>query len=246
MALYDHIGGSYAATRQPDPRIEAAIHAALGDARTVLNVGAGSGSYEPRDRDVTAIEPSAVMAAQRPAGSAPVMVASAEELPFEDASFDATMAVLSDHHWRDRARGLREMRRVAARRVVLFTWDPAYMEAAWIVRDYLPGFAAVPSMTLDEIARHIGATQVLTVPVPADCRDGFLGAWWARPQAYLDPTVRANISVFSALDPDEVASAIAQLRQDLETGAWHERNGHLLALDELDIGYRLLLAERMS
>lgn len=244
MTLYDRIGRGYTATRQPDPRIEARIHAALGDARTVLNVGAGAGSYEPRDREVTALEPSAVMAAQRPPDAAPVVVGEAEALPFADASFDAAMAVLSDHHFNDRAQGLRELRRVAARRVVVFTWDPALHAASWIVRDYLPSFVTLPGMDIEEIAGHLGGADVHVVPVPADCRDGFFHAWWARPEAYLDPVVRANISAFSQLDAAEVERGIEQLRADVSSGAWHDRNGYLLGLPELDLGYRLLVAER--
>src|SRR5438067_1866577 len=137
-ALYDTIGRGYTTTRRGDPRIARAIHGALGEARSVLNVGAGAGSYEPLDRDVVAVEPSAVMISQRPRDGAPVVQARAEALPFADASFDAAMAVLSDHHWRDGARGRRELRRVARRRVVMFTWDPSYAEAFWLTRDYLP------------------------------------------------------------------------------------------------------------
>ena len=147
-ARYDAIGGSYTGTRAEDPRIAAAIHAALGDARTVLNVGAGAGAYEPRDREVTAVEPSAVMRAQRPPGAAPCVDARAEALPFPDGAFDAAMAVLSDHHWTDRAAGLRELRRVA-RRAVVFQWDPAYRDAFWLVRDHLPDFAAGMRGTFD-------------------------------------------------------------------------------------------------
>src|SRR5438552_52238 len=155
--FYDRIGGGYSATRRADPRIEARIHRALGDARTVVNVGAGTGSYEPSEREVVAVEPSERMIAQRPSGSAPVVRARAEELPFADGAFDASMAVLSDHHWRDRARGLREMRRVARRRAVVFTWDLARVEDSWLVRDFLPGFRRLPGgMALHEIADPLG------------------------------------------------------------------------------------------
>jgi SAM-dependent methyltransferase len=242
-ALYDHIGRSYAATRGEDPRLRARIHAALGDARTVLNVGAGTGSYEPRDREVVAVEPSAVMRAQRPPDAAPAIDASAEALPFADASFDATMAVLTDHHWPDRAAGLREMRRVARKRAVLFTFDPSYIDAFWLTRDYIPGFRELPGMTLEEIADHFGATRIEPVPIAHDWQDGYLFAFWRRPEAYLDPIVRANISVFSQLDEAEVAECVRRLRADLESGAWARRNRDLLAAEELDGGYRLLIAE---
>jgi SAM-dependent methyltransferase len=242
-ALYDSIGRSYAVTRGEDPRLRERIHSALGAARTVLNVGAGTGSYEPRDRDVLAVEPSAVMRAQRPPDAAPAIDASADALPFADASFDATMAVLTDHHWPDRAGGLRELRRVARKRAVLFTFDPSFVDAFWLTRDYIPGFRDLPGMTIEEIARHFGATRIEAVPVAHDWQDGFLFAFWRRPEAYLDPVVRANISVFSQLDQAEVADFVARLRADLASGAWARRNADVLAAEELDGGYRLLVAE---
>jgi SAM-dependent methyltransferase len=237
--LYDDIGRTYEATRQEDPRIAARIWDALGDARTVVNVGAGTGNYEPRDREVVAVEPSEVMIVKRPPGSAPVVQAVAETLPFEDVSFDAAMGVLTDHHWTDRAAGLREMRRVA-RRVVLFTFDVAATSDSWIVRDYFPQFREAESglMPVEEVAEILGGARVVPVPIPHDCRDGFFHAWWRRPQAYLDPQVRAGISVFSKFD---ATKGLALLAADLESGEWERRNGHLLELDELDLGYRLLL-----
>jgi SAM-dependent methyltransferase len=241
--FYDRIGGGYSTTRRADPRIEERIHRALGDAASVVNVGAGAGSYEPRDREVVAVEPSERMIAQRPPGSAPVVRARAEDLPFREGAFDASMAVLSDHHWGDRARGLREMRRVARRRAVVFTWDQARVDEGWLVRDFLPGFRRLPGMPLAEIAERLGATEIQTVPIPADCRDGFLHAYWARPHAYLDPEVRRNISVFARLPTAEVDAAIARLRADLESGAWSVRNADIVGEDELDLGYRLLIAD---
>jgi SAM-dependent methyltransferase len=241
-ALYDRIGRSYVATRGEDPRIAAAIHAALGDARTVLNVGAGAGAYEPRDREVTAVEPSAVMRAQRPAEAAPCIDARAEALPFGDGEFDATMAVLSDHHWSDRLAGLRELRRVG-RRAVVFQWDPAFVGAFWLTREYLPSFAGGLHGGFEGARAALGATRVEAVPVPHDCRDGFLMAYWRRPEAYLDATVRANISVFSLLPAEEVDAMVAALRADLESGEWERRHTDLLARDEIDLGYRLLIAE---
>ena len=239
MGLYDEIGRTYARTRRPDPRIAARIEAALGDARTVVNVGAGTGNYEPRDREVVAVEPSETMIAQRPEGLAPVVRATAEKLPFPDGAFDVAMAVLSDHHWADRARGLRELRRVG-RRVVVFTFDRDLADALWLARDYLPQFAHLmrETMAVDEIARHCGATRVEPVPIPHDCEDGFLGAWWRRPEAYLDPLVRDGISTFSQVDWRD---GIARLEADLRSGAWRERNAELLDLDEIDLGYRLLV-----
>ena len=242
-ALYDRIGTTYTATRSEDPRIAHAIHGVLGEARTVLNVGAGSGSYEPHDREVTAVEPSAVMIAQRPPGAAPDVQAHAEALPFPDSSFDAAMAILSDHHWDDRAVGLRELRRVARRQVVLFTWDPRFADAFWLTRDYMPASKRlVPGMAIEDIARCLGGARSVPVPVPWDCRDGFYHAFWRRPEAYLDERVRAGISVFARLDDEEKAGALARLKADLRTGAWKRRNADLLQLDELDLGYRLVVA----
>jgi SAM-dependent methyltransferase len=241
-ALYDRIGRSYVATRGEDPRIAAAIQAALGDARTVLNVGAGAGAYEPRDRDVTAVEPSAVMRAQRPPGAARCVDARAEALPFGDGAFDAAMAVLSDHHWSDRLAGLRELRRVG-RRAVVFQWDPAFVDAFWLTREYLPSFKRGLHGGFADARAALGATREVVVPIPHDCRDGFLMAYWRRPEAYLDPTVRANISVFSLLPADEVDAMVAALRADLSSGAWERRHADLLASDELDLGYRILIAE---
>ena len=239
--LYDRIGRSYTATRSEDPRLAAAIDAALGDARTVINVGSGTGAYEPPGREVLAVEPSEVMRAQRPPGAAPVIDARAEALPFPDSSFDAALAVLSDHHWRDRAGGLRELRRVG-RRVVVFTWDPDYVDAFWLTRDYLPGFRRLPPMSIAEIAAHIGATRVEPVPLAHDCRDGFLMAYWRRPEAYLDPVVRAGISTFGVLPEAEVSEFVERLEADLASGEWSRRNAGLLERDELDLGFRLVVA----
>ncbi|HTE60542.1 MAG TPA: class I SAM-dependent methyltransferase [Solirubrobacteraceae bacterium] len=253
-ALYDRIGRSYVATRAEDPRIAAAIHAALGDARTVLNVGAGAGAYEPRDREVTAVEPSAVMRAQRAPDAAPCIDARAEALPFADGAFDAAMAVFSDHHWGDRLAGLRELRRVG-RRAVVFQWDPDYAERFWLIRDYfaspsgsspafgLTSFGRGLEGSFAEVRTAVGATREVPVPIPHDCRDGFLMAYWRRPEAYLDPTVRANISVFALLPADEVDAMVSALRADLDSGAWQRRNADLLERAEYDFGCRLLIAE---
>ena len=244
-SFYERVGSGYTRTRQADPRLEAAIHAALGYARTVVNVGAGAGAYEPLDREVVAVEPAAVMRAQRSTTAAPVIDARAESLPFADGAFDAAMAVLSDHHWADHERGIAELRRVARRRAVLFTWDPARVLDAWLVRDYLPGFAdLIPArFVLADTARALGDAEIRVVPVPHDCRDGFLHAFWRRPHAYLDPVIRAGISVFARLDPAVVAEALERLRRDLDEGTWHARNRDILDLSELDLGYRLLVAE---
>jgi SAM-dependent methyltransferase len=242
-ARYDAIGRTYTATRGTDPRIAARIWDALGDARTVVNVGAGTGSYEPPDRDVTAVEPSAVMIAQRPPGAARAVQASAEALPFEDASFDAAMAVLTLHHWSDFRAGCAELRRVARDRVVVFSWDPTYVGRMWLGPDYFPQHAredveGFPSLA-DQAAVLDAEAEV--VPIPWDCRDGFMSAFWRRPEAYLDPSVRAGISTLAKRSDDELAEGLARLRADLQSGAWARRHADLLERDELDLGYRLLV-----
>ena len=176
------------------------------------------------------VELSAVMRAQRSPDAAPCVDAQAESLPYADGAFDAAMAVLSDHHWRDRLGGLRELRRVG-RRAVLFQWDPAFREEFWLVRDYLPSFARNVGRSFDRVKAALGATREEVVPIPHDCRDGFLMAWWRRPDAYLDATVRANISVFSLLSPAEVDAMVAGLAADLASGAWELRKQELLARD---------------
>ena len=248
--LYDRIGTTYTSTRRPDPRIERAIHDALGDAQSVINVGAGAGGYEPADREVVAVEPSPVMIAQRPPGAAPVIRADAERLPFEDGSFDAAMAVLSDHHWKDRRRGLQELARVARRRVVLFNADPGQAAKLWMTTEYLPAFLEVfdpgygeAGFWERELRSILGDVRLQEVPIPHDCADGFYGAFWRRPHAYLDPVVRAGISVFAQLDPGHVERGIAALAADLESGAWERRHRDLLALDELSLGYYVVVAE---
>ena len=241
--LYDSIGKGYTAVRREDPRIAARIRAALGDARSVVNVGAGTGAYEPPELDVVAVEPSEVMIAQRPEGAAPVVRAHAEELPFDDDRFDAAMAVLSDHHWDDHERGLAELRRVA-RRVVLFTWDPATARETWIVSEYFPCFEElIPAgYRIEMTVARLGGGRIEPVSIPHDCLDGFFHAYWRRPEAYLDPQVRAGISAFALMDPACVEEGLARLAADLESGACRRRHADLLELDELDSGYRLIVA----
>jgi SAM-dependent methyltransferase len=242
---YDTIGRGYTRQRRPDPRIARQLQAALGPARSVLNVGAGAGSYEPEGRTVVAAEPSGVMLAQRPPEAAPAVRARAEALPFADRSFDAVMAVLTLHHWADQAAGLAECVRVARDRVVLLTCDPA-CTGFWLVDDYLPEFLELDHIQLPSIPTIKEAfgpgVQVTStpVPVPHDCVDGFLGAFWRRPAAYLDPTVQAGISSFARL-PD-AAKKLERLRADLASGAWQARHGALLEREALDIGYRIVVA----
>jgi SAM-dependent methyltransferase len=241
-ARYDAIGRTYTATRQTEPRIAARIWAALGDARTVVNVGAGTGSYEPPDREVTAVEPSEVMIAQRAPHAAAVVQASAEELPFADDSFDAAMAVLTLHHWTDWRAGCAELKRVARERVVVFSWDPSFRGRMWLSAEYFEALswqdvAEFPS--LHDQAAALDA-DIEVVPVPWDCRDGFFSAFWRRPEAYLDPAVRAGISTMARREA-ELADGLARLRADLESGEWARRHADLLELEELDVGYRLLI-----
>jgi SAM-dependent methyltransferase len=241
--LYDSIGATYSITRRTEPRIAAQVWAALGDARTVLNVGAGTGSYEPSDRDVTAVEPSAVMRAQRPEAGAPCVAASAEALPFEDQSFDAAMAFATVHHWPDPLAGVREMQRVA-RRVVVFTCDTteeAWRRRFWLTRDYLPEVAASSIGLATELASAIGA-RMEPVLVPWDCADGFFEAYWRRPEAYLDEDVRRGISMWSAVGSDAEQRAVRRLRDDLASGRWADRNRDLLDLEAAELGLRLLIA----
>lgn len=240
-ALYDAIGVDYANLRKPDPRIAAHIVRALGDAGSVLNVGAGTGSYEPKDRELTALEPSSEMIAQRPANAAPCVQGRAEDLPFDDNSFDAALAILTIHHWTDQARGLAEMRRVARDRVVLLTFDPACRNP-WLL-DYLPALAELDAQQmppLDFFRDHLDVSEITTVPVPHDCSDGFLYAYWRRPQAYLDPAIRAGSSSFWKLEGLE--SGLKRLRDDLESGAWAAKYADVLQRDEYDAGYRLVVA----
>jgi len=247
MALYDSIGRTYATFRRPDRRIAAAIEAALGDAASVVNVGAGSGSYEPDGRTVLAIEPSDRMIRQRPAGAAPCLQGSAEALPLAAASVDAALAVLTVHHWTDLERGLGEMARVARKRVVLLTWIP---DAApfWLTADYFPEIAAHDRTIFPDtetlvatLERRIGPVRLAPLPIPHDCADGFLCAYWRRPEFYLDADRRSVMSSFARIDAE---LGLARLRADLASGRWAERNGRLLALETLDLGYRLVCCER--
>ena len=246
---YDAIGADYGRTRRPAPRIARQIRAALGDAHTVINVGAGMGAYEPLDIEVTAVEPEAVMIAARPSAAAPCVRAGAESLPFADASFDAGMAVLTLHHWTDLVAGLRELRRVVRRRVVLLTWDPEFDDALWLTTDYLPVIRVRDRAIFPRLPAVAAGLQpqrgfmVDPVLIAHDCSDGFLGAWWRRPRAYLDPAVRTGISSFCELGPNVTGPPLARLAADLESGEWERRFGALLELDELDLGYRLVTVE---
>jgi SAM-dependent methyltransferase len=240
-AKYDVIGINYAALRKPDARIARIIEGALGSAQTVLNVGAGTGSYEPTDRSVIAVEPSREMIRKRGPAAAAAVQASAVDLPFDDSCFDAAMAILTLHHWPDKEAGLREMRRVTRGRIVLLTFDPSHRP--WLT-DYLPELAALdegqmPAMSC--YARWLGSVEIAPVPVPHDCSDGFLYAYWRRPAAYLDARIRSGSSSFWALGT-AAETGLQTLRRDLDSGAWARRYADLLTLDDYDAGYRLVVA----
>jgi SAM-dependent methyltransferase len=240
-AKYDVIGIHYSELRKPDRRIARIIESALGSAQTVLNVGAGTGSYEPTDRSLIAVEPSREMIAKRGSAAAEAIQASAADLPFDDKSFDASMAILTIHHWPDKEAGLREMRRVTRGRIVLLTFDPSHRP--WLT-DYLPELAALDAAqmpAMSDYERWLGSAQITPVLVPHDCSDGFLYAYWRRPAAYLDATIRSGSSSFWAVGHAE--AGLQNLRRDLETGAWERRYARLLALDEYDAGYRLVVAD---
>lgn len=242
---YERHAHGYTRHRRSDPRIEARIHAALGDARTVLNVGAGSGSYEPADRWVLAVEPSASMRAQRPPGSAPVIAARAEALPLDDDAVDAAMACVTIHHWEPPAAGLAELRRVARGPVVVFTFELDSLPA-W-QREFLregielerPRFPA-----LDDIATALGGrTRIESVPTPADCADGFFEAFWSRPEALLDPSIRASQSMWALLEPGLEERIVDRLAGALSSGAWDAEHGRLREMDQFDGALRLVISE---
>jgi SAM-dependent methyltransferase len=242
---YDSLGTTYTTTRREDPELAGQIHAALGDGRTLLNVGAGAGAYEPRDRTVVAVEPSPVMIAQRTADAAPAVLAAAERLPFVDRSFDAAMALHTVHHWRDPAAGLDELRRVA-RRVVVVAGDADVIDRLWLIAEYFPGMAFGTRRELEPqaIAERLGGrTEIRPLRVPVACVDGFPEAFIARPEAYLDPEVRRNMSGFRLLPEDQAATGVARLARDLASGEWDARFGELRRLTYLDTGLRIVISD---
>jgi SAM-dependent methyltransferase len=242
LPVYDRIGVGYREVRKADPRLAALIGEGLGGARSVVNVGAGTGSYEPEGVDVVAVEPSGVMLQQHP-GRRKVR-AEAGKLPFLDRQFDAAMAVMTLHHWPDQRRGLGELRRVSRRQAV-FTWDPAHEDELWVVTEYFPEIRERERKRfrpVAEVAEIMGAHTVVPFPIPYDCTDGFQSAYWRRPEMFLDPAVRAANSTFAQLPPSVVGPAVERLRADLESGAWHRRHAELLTRDAVDYGYRLLIA----
>ena len=243
--LYDRLGTTYTATRREDPELAGQIHTALGAGRTLLLEGPGAGAYEPRDRTVLAVEPSPVMIAQRPADAAPAVLAAAERLPFVDGSFDAAMALNTVHHWSDPAAGLGELRRVA-RRVVVVAGDAQVIDRLWLTAEYFPGmaFRTRRDVQPQAIAERLGGrTEIRPLRVPVDCLDGIPEAFIARPEAYLDPHVRRNISTFRLLPEDQVVAGVARLRRDLASGEWDARFGELRRLSHLDVGLRIVVSD---
>ncbi len=240
--VYDEIGIGYRRFRMADPRIQAQITSSLADAESVLNVGAGTGSYEPLDRPTVAVEPSAIMISQRPAGLNPVVRAVAEALPFDDHSFDTALALLTVHHWPNRQAGLEELRRVASRSVVILTHD-GFHDSFWLM-DYFPEILELDERIMppdSELAGVFPGFEEVRVPIPADCTDGFLAAYWRRPECYLDPEVRQAISAFAMIE--HVDEGVERLRRDLQSGAWQQNYGALMNADSMDLGYKLVIAQ---
>ncbi len=244
---YDQIGVGYTATRRADPRIAMQIHRALGDAQSIVNVGAGAGAYEPSDREVLPIEPSEEMIAQRSPELAPAIRGQAESLPLSADSVDAAMACMTLHHWADWRVGVQELRRVARKRVVIFTYDRSYAMHFWLLRDYLPKLARLDCARFPGIDEQRVATgdevRIEPVPIPHDCEDGFLAAYWRRPNAYLDDQVRMGISTFHLPGAERLIEGLDELADDLQTGRWEDRNRDILECEGLDLGYRLLVTE---
>lgn len=246
MDAYDRIGVGYTTTRRPDPQIASQIHAALATMGTVVDVGAGAGSYEPAQA-VAAVEPSRVMIAQRRPGSAPCVQAVAEALPLRDKCVDAAMAILTVHHWSQLAAGIDELHRVTRHRTVILTWDQTVTRNFWLLHEYLPAATRVSDelcVPVDQLVELLGGAEVQTVPVPHDCTDGFGAAYWQRPEAYLHPSVRAGISMLAYADDADLADGLARLANDLRSGQWHRRHSDLLERQQLDAGYRLLISDQ--
>lgn len=243
---YDEIGLNYGNFRRADPRIAAAVRGALGDTRSVVNVGAGTGSYEPEDIDVIAVEPSPVMIAQRPPTAAPALRGAAEALPLDDDSVDAAMGIFTIHHWDDLEAGIAEMRRVARRRIVLLTIDAEVNAGIWTLSAYFPEAMALEREvmpTMELLAAALPAARAEVVPAPSRCLDGFTSALWDRPELFLEPAVLRNSSLWHRLPTAAIERGQARLRADLESGAWDKKYGELRDLPQLDIGIRLLCEE---
>jgi len=241
--LYDTIGKGYQYYRRPDARIASQILGELSDARSILNIGAGAGSYEPVDRKLIGVEPSWVMIAQRSKDGPPIVQGFAEALPFKENSFDCAMALLTIHHWSDIQQGLKEAVRVTKKRLILLTWI-GFVEDFWLV-DYLPEINEIDEPmfpSIERLSSWLGPVRTISVPIPHDCTDGFLCAYWRRPQAYLNEDVRSAISTFSRVTDFE--DGLLALSKDLNSGIWHQRYSSLLNREEMDFGYRIVVCDK--
>ncbi|MBL6927867.1 MAG: class I SAM-dependent methyltransferase [Rhodospirillales bacterium] len=244
--VYNNIGVDYAKLRKPDPRLIELICAQIIDLNTILNVGAGAGSYEPDDKNLIALEPSWRMISQRPAHAAPSVCGIAESLPFQDNSFDGGLALLTLHHWSDIDRGLNELKRVVTKRLVIHTWDSTATENYWLINDYIPELLALDAgrfPKMDDLIAKFRSARIIEVPIPCDCTDGFQGAYWQRPEAYLDDHVKKGISSFQQISQKALSRGLARLRADLDSGIWHNRYAGLLDKEAIDLGYRLIVAK---
>jgi SAM-dependent methyltransferase len=238
---YDDIGRGYGRLRSPDRRIYRQIRRSLAGSRSVLNLGAGTGSYEPKDLSTVAIEPSIEMIKQR-SNRANAIQARAEALPVRDNSFDASLAILTIHHWSNVKKGLSEAARSAKRKITILTWDPEF-EGFWLTREYFPELLKIDQMvfpSISDISKTLGSIEVQVVPIPADCADGFTGAYWRRPEAYLNERIRAGMSSFARIK--NVEDRIAQLKSDLDSYRWYRTHQNLLSATAIDLGYRLVTA----
>lgn len=241
--LYDAIGTNYAVTRRTDPQIAQQLYAELAGATQIVNIGAGTGSYEPEGVDLVAVEPSAEMISQRKSGAHPVEQAFAEKLPFADNSFSHAMTVLSMHHWTNRAAAFREINRVATERFVAITWDPT-AEPFWLTRDYFPEIyetdkAIFPDLA--ELEEYFAEVKIRPLQIPNNCQDGFFAAFWQRPEAYLSSQVRQAMSPFAKIT--SLSEGLQKLKTDLTSGAWAAKNHAILGVPFLDAGYRLVTAK---
>lgn len=241
--IYDRIGINYSGTRQADPRISAQISSKLKGAKRIINIGAGTGSYEPDDMDLVAVEPSSEMIAQRSSKAHPVVKGFAEKLPFEKNSFSHAMTVLSMHHWENKDQAFREINRVVSERFVAVTWNPE-AEPFWLTRDYFPEIYEKDKKTFpkkDELDKYFDDLEVSKLMIPEDCKDGFLAAFWKRPKAYLNDKVRKSISAFAKLN--DCSTGLQKLQSDLDNGVWMDKNRDILDASFLDVGYIVVSAK---
>jgi SAM-dependent methyltransferase len=242
---YDQLAEQYRNHRKPDSRIAGRIKSHIKGAKRVLNVGSGIGSYEPENCYIVALEPSREMNTRRKNSKAALIQGVAENLPFSDNTFDISMAILTIHHWSDIESGLKEMARVSRKRVILFTWI-GYGNDFWL-ENYIPEIRGVDHKlfpSLEELERILRNISVETIEIPYDCSDGFMCAYWRRPEAYLDQNVRRAISTFSRIS--NIQENLDRLQDDIYSGAWSQKHSHLLEKESLDLGYRLVVCETSS